>query len=339
MFIFLSILITVLFIILLIVAAVRPKHSEFSIFELERRVEIGDKSAKKALTREKSLGDVISLQRILTALLLVTLALLCVVNFGWLIGILISLFVVIEYGAISRLSFFRSCSQRLYKHLEKPMLRFMRKAPFVFKILRSVSTDDYIRNQHIDSRAELQHLIDESENVLTPDEKKLIVHSLSFDDQLVNTIMTPRDEISSIKKSEFLGPLALNDLHKVGHSRLPVINGDIDHIVGILHLQSLLTLDIKRSMTAEKAMEPKVYYIREDQNLHHALAAFLRTHHHLFIVVNESRETIGLLTLQDVIEALLGRKIIDEFEAHDDLRSVASRNLRNYNHPEKYEDV
>ena len=301
------------------------KHSEFSIFELERRVEMGDKSAKKALIREKSLGDVISLQRVLVALLLIVLALLSVVNFDWLIGVFVALFVVIEYGAISRLGFFRSCSKKLYKHLEKPTLRFIRKAPFIFKIIRSVSTDDHMHDQHIHSRAELQHLIDESENVLTSDEKKLIVNSLSFDDQLVNTIMTPRNMISSIKKTEFLGPLALNDLHKIGHSRLPVTNGDVDHIVGVLHLQSLLTLDIKRSMTAEKAMEPKVYYIREDQSLHHALAAFLRTHHHLFIVVNESRETVGLLTLEDVIEALLGHKIIDEFDAHDDLRLVASR--------------
>jgi len=128
-------------------------------------------------------------------------------------------------------------------------------------------------------------------------------------------------------------------LHQKGHSRLPVIDGDIDHVIGILHLQSLLALDIKRSVTAEKAMEPRVYYIRQDQTLQHALAAFLRTHHHLFIVVNEFRETVGLLTLEDVIEALLGRKIIDEFDAHDDLRAVALRNINHNNHPKGLENV
>jgi CBS domain containing-hemolysin-like protein len=86
-------------------------------------------------------------------------------------------------------------------------------------------------------------------------------------------------------------------------------------------------------------MKPRVLYIREDQTLQHALAAFLRTHHHLFIVVNEFRETVGLVTLEDVIEALLGRKIIDEFDAHDDLRAVALRNPRDNNEPEKGQDV
>ena len=106
-----------------------------------------------------------------------------------------------------------------------------------------------------------------------------------------------------------------------------------------MNLKNLLTLDTKHSSTAEKAMEPKVYYIREDQTLQHALAAFLKTHHQLFVVVNEFRETVGLLSLEDVIEALIGQKIVDEFDAHDDLRAVALRNPRLNNHPEKRQDV
>jgi len=174
---------------------------------------------------------------------------------------------------------------------------------------------------------------------LTADEKRLVIHSLSFNDQLINTIMTPRSMIVSIDHLDFLGPLRLDDLHKTGHSRLPVINEDIDHIVGILQISNLLALDVKKSTTAEKAMDPKVYYIREDQTLNHALAAFIRTRHHLFIVVNQFRETVGILSLEDVIEALIGRKIVDEFDQHDDLRAVALRNPKANNRPEKRIDV
>ncbi len=80
-------------------------------------------------------------------------------------------------------------------------------------------------------------------------------------------------------------------------------------------------------------MEKKVYYINQAQTLQHALAAFLSTQHHLFVVVNGYRETAGILTLEDCIEALLGRKIIDEFDTHDDLRVVASRNAKQHNNP------
>jgi CBS domain containing-hemolysin-like protein len=72
-------------------------------------------------------------------------------------------------------------------------------------------------------------------------------------------------------------------------------------------------------------MEKKVYYINQDQTLDHALAAFLKTRHHLFVVVNGYRETSGILTLEDVIETLLGREIVDEFDLYDDLRAVAAQ--------------
>lgn len=289
-----------------------PSRSQHSSFELDYRIEQGDKSAKKALEREKILSDVVSLQRILVSLLLMTIALLGVVAFGWLIGTLVAIFVALEYGSIARIGFIKNLSKKLYNRAESSILNFIKKAPFLIKLFRSVSDGKGVHSLRIESRAELQNLVDESENVLTPDEKKLIVHSLSFNDKLVNSIMTPRNQICSINKSEFLGPLALDELHKVGHSRLPVISGDIDHIVGILNLQSLLALDVKRSTTAEKAMEPKVYYIRQDQTLDKALTMFLRSHHHLLIVVNESQKTVGLVTLTDVIETLLGHKIVDE---------------------------
>jgi CBS domain containing-hemolysin-like protein len=194
-------------------------------------------------------------------------------------------------------------------------------------------------NVRLSSREELHHLVETSGSLLSADEKALISHSLTFNDRAVKKIMTPRSVIDSISHKELLGPLVLDDLHKTGHSRFPVVDGDIDHVVGMLHIQDLLTLDTKRSTTAAKAMEPRVFYVREDQTLKYALTAFLRTHHHLFVVVNEFRETVGLLSLEDVIEALIGRKIIDEFDAHDDLRAVAAHNPRGNNHPEKREDV
>ena len=58
------------------------------------------------------------------------------------------------------------------------------------------------------------------------------MHSLSFDNEKVSSVMTPRNEIKTIKKSEILGPLVLDDLHKTGHSRFPVIDGDVDNSYG-----------------------------------------------------------------------------------------------------------
>jgi magnesium and cobalt transporter len=125
----------------------------------------------------------------------------------------------------------------------------------------------------------------------------------------------------------------LDELHKTGHSRFPVIDTDIDHIVGVLHIKDLLRVGAKDSETAEQAMEKRVFYINQEQTLDHALAAFIKTRHHLFVVVNGYRETAGVLTLEDVMEALLGREIVDEFDLHDDLRAVAARSAKDNNNP------
>lgn len=176
-------------------------------------------------------------------------------------------------------------------------------------------------------------MIEESGVVISADEKKLLVNGLGFASKTVEQIMTPRGVVETIAKDELIGPLTLDELHRTGHSRFPVIDGDIDHVVGVLHIKELLTSFDKKSQTAEKAMERKVFYINQDQTLDHALAAFIKTRHHLFVVVNGYRETAGIVSLEDVIEALLGREIVDEFDIHDDLRVVAARNARTNNNP------
>jgi CBS domain containing-hemolysin-like protein len=280
-----------------------------------------------------------SLVQISQALLLSIFTILVVVTFGWLLGIIIVIVIVLLHGSLGRISFVARIAHKLYGVYEPHLITFAHRHPKVLGVIGMYTIEDERAPLRFESRDELHELVSSSVGVLSANEKKLLTHSLSFSEQLVSSVMTPSSAITSIKKSEFLGPLTLDELHKTGHSRLPVIDQDIDHIVGVLYLQNLLALDIKHSMTAEKAMEPRVFYIREDQTLQHALAAFLRTHHHLLIVINEYRETVGLLTLEDVIEALLGRKIIDEFDSHEDKRTVALRNPHDNNEPKNHEDV
>lgn len=319
--------------LLVLVNAVRVRPSELSDFELERREREGKPEAALERRRSRRIADVLSLQRAVSAILLVACVLLAVAAWGWLVGGIVAVVLAFEYGVIAKLSFLRRLAQPTYLRVEPKLIELLERYSKAFVVLRSVAPTTY--ETKVDSREELLHLVQKAGGVLTADEKALIASGLTFGNRQVSDVMTPRSVIDSIKRSEILGPLVLDDLHKMGHSRFPVIHGDLDHVVGILHLRDLLMVDSTRKHTAkvESAMEPKVFYIREDQTLEHALKAFLKTHHHLFIVVNEYRETVGLLTLEDVMEALLGRKIIDEFDAHDDLRAVAARNPRSNNEP------
>lgn len=332
------ILFIVLAVLLVLVTSVTPRPSDLSRYELERAAEHGDVGAKDALHREGLLPDVFSLRQIVTSLLLVGTVMLAIASFGWLTGGLLAVVVALEYGALARVRLITGISNTYYAKYEAAILRFVEKFQLFFRFVRiavPVSVPFRLR-----SRDELVHLVEESIGVVSNDEKKLIINGLGATDHRIEQIMTPRSVVDSIDKKEHLGPLVLDDLHKTGHSRFPVIDKDIDHVIGVLHVRDLLEIDARRKSTSvEKAMDPRVYYIKQDQTLEHALAAFLRTRHHLFIVINEFRETVGIVTLEDVVEALLGRKIVDEFDTHEDLRKVAERNPRGNNHSAASEDV
>lgn len=309
--------------LLMVAASVTPRRSTLSIYELERRRDSEDKSATDELRREMLIDDVVALIRIAESLLLVLVVATAVGVFGPIVGVIISISISIFYGRIARFDFVHHGAERLYDYIEPELIDFVDHKSWLMKFVRTAAAPR--SETTINSRQELEHLVEASGPVLSSDEKKLIISGLNFREKTVESIMTPRSVVETIDKDEMIGPLTLDSLHRSGHSRFPVIDGDIDHVIGVLHIRKLLTLDDKTSETAGQAMEKKVYYINQDQTLDHALAAFLKTRHHLFVVVNGYRETSGILTLEDVIETLLGREIVDEFDLYDDLRAVAAQ--------------
>lgn len=279
-----------------------------------------------------------SLQIVLVAFFLAVSVLLAVASFGWFLGLIIAVVLSLEYSVISKLSIVQKYSHKIFTKYEKNIFGIINKIRPYLKLIKSISNNDLIKNKEIFNRDDLKTIL-ESSSFLTKEEKSLFINGLEFNQKTVGEVMTPRSLIKSIEKSEFLGPLVLDDLHKQGHSRLPVINKDIDHVVGVLYLHDLLSLEQKKSTTAEKIMEGKVYYIHKDQNLDHALSAFINTKHHLFIVINDIRETVGLLTLRDALETLIGRKLEDRFSHHDNIELVSKRILKENNNPPNHQDV
>ena len=168
--------------------------------------------------------------------------------------------------------------------------------------------DDHTKSQYAD---------------ISADEARLVRHSLSYGDKKISDIMIPRKVVSMVSATDQMGPILMNELHKSGHSRFPVYDPDhTDMIVGTLYLKSLV--GDKASGPVKKTMSDKVYFVHEELDLNHALDAFIKTKHHIFIVVNNFEEFVGILTIEDVIEQILGRQIVDEFDNYENLREVAA---------------
>ncbi len=324
MFTFLVIISAVSWVLFVLVAALRLEPSLVSKFELARR----SVQSKKELRRETLLPHVATLRGIVALLLLTSTTLLFVVTYGWGFGVIFSILANIAGVALAAVSFVSHWSSAIYAKYEMSVLGVVEHLLVVLRPFGGLSFGDVEKYRRFDSKEELLRMVAQAEGVLSEQERQVIGNTLGFSDKTVSSVMTPRTGIDAVNRAEFLGPLVLDELHAKGHSRLPVIEKDIDHVVGVLYLRDLLSLDEKRSMTVAKAMDKKVYYIHQDDTLSHALAALLKTHHHLCIVINDVRETVGLLTLEDVIEAMLGQQIIDE-DDHTDPHIVAAQKKNN----------
>jgi CBS domain containing-hemolysin-like protein len=315
MSIFLAIPAAIAFTYLVMATAMHPTRPPYSLAELKRRAKHSDAYVLE-LDRYELYASLVTFLGSVRAILLVLMVCSLIGAFGWLGGIGISLVLALVYPAIARFKLIRKWCQAYYKGLEPGLLDFVARSNRFFKALREPSTKIHEPQSRVYSKEDLSELIERSKEVAGEPERALLVSALAFSNKTVASIMTPRKAIKFIKDSEFLGPLVLDELHALGHSRLPVVSKNLDHVVGILHLRDLLSLDIKRSSTAEKAMEPKVNYIQQDATLEQALEAFLRARHHICIVTNENQETVGLLTIEDVVETLVGRRILNEETAH-----------------------
>jgi CBS domain containing-hemolysin-like protein len=164
------------------------------------------------------------------------------------------------------------------------------------------------------------------DNRIDPVDLSIAQGTITFGDKPVRTIMTPRRQIKMVGADEQVGPMLMDELHKSGHSRFPVVKGSAKstspEVVGTLYLKDIIGYD--GSSPVKSLARKDVYYINEDSSLRQALDAFLKTHHHLLIVVNSFEEIVGVVSLEDVLEQIVGQPILDEFDNYENLRAVAS---------------
>jgi CBS domain containing-hemolysin-like protein len=154
----------------------------------------------------------------------------------------------------------------------------------------------------------------EEEGEIKEEEKELIHNIFEFDDTNASEIMTPRGDMFVIDADEKPN---FEKIIESGFTRIPVIEGDVDHIIGILNIKDLFLhiitsdndIDVRTTMTAP-------YFVPENKKLDKLLHQFKKRKHHLAIVVDEHGGVSGLITLEDALEELVG-EISDETDKEE----------------------
>ena len=156
----------------------------------------------------------------------------------------------------------------------------------------------------------------EEEGGIEEEEKELIHNIFEFDDTSASEIMTPRADMFVINVDDELNVEAII---RSGFSRIPVIEEDIDHVIGILNIKDLFMHQVTSAQqTDARSVMSEPYFVPENKKLDHLLQEFKRRKQHLAIVVDEHGGVSGLITLEDALEEIVG-EIVDEtdrFEPH-----------------------
>ncbi len=156
----------------------------------------------------------------------------------------------------------------------------------------------------------------EEEGEIKEEERELIHNIFEFDDTNASEIMTPRADMFVIDIDEKFN---LEEVIQSGFTRFPVIEGDIDHVIGMLNIKDLFMHQATKSdMIDVRKFMMKSYFVPENKKLDSLLKQFKIRKQHMAIVVDEHGGVSGLITLEDALEEIVG-EIIDEtdkFEPH-----------------------
>lgn len=154
---------------------------------------------------------------------------------------------------------------------------------------------------------------------LQEDERAMIHSIIEFGDIEVHEIMVPRTDMVGVQADTDPETIA-RLIQDKGHSRLPLFADDVDHIVGIIHVKDLLSKSTQSPGDSPdlRALAREAYFVPESKRLDDLLRAFREEKHHMAIVVDEYGGTAGLVTLEDVLEEIVG-DIQDEYDKEQPL--------------------
>ena len=152
-----------------------------------------------------------------------------------------------------------------------------------------------------------------SDNLISQDSYQMILGVFSVSEIPVREIMIPRPHVIAIDVNEELNAV-INKVIESGHSRFPVVNGKLDEIIGILHAKDLLKNQISTAndFDLHDYMRPATF-IPESKRLNVLLNDFKASRNHIAIVIDEHSNVSGLVTLEDLIEEIIG-EIDDEHD-------------------------
>lgn len=220
-----------------------------------------------------------------------------------------------------------------------PMIWFYRLSyPFIWLLngtanllLRALGITPMSEAEMAHSEEELRLILARSykQAVLDRDERRLLERVFDFADRSVRQVMVPSVEVIFLDVQKSLEEnLQLAREH--GHTRYPLCDGTLDRVLGIIHVKDLFWKLREAGGNVDlRTMKRPVHFVPDSKYIKALLTEFRRTHSHLAVVVDEFGSTVGIVTLEDILEELVG-EIQDEFDIDVPQPMIQKKDDRHY---------
>lgn len=249
----------------------------------------------------------------------------------------IMIFMILVFGEIVPKSLAISNAEAIAKKIARPVeiiSSFLFPLIFFFKIIINALYYFFgkkrVKEKKEITEEDLITLINvgKDEGVIEEEEKKMIRNIFEFGDTMVKEVMVPRVDIACIPSEAKLNSI-LRLIKKMGHSRIPVYKETIDNIIGILYTKDLLVVYEQWYKSKEKFDLKKIirraYFVPENKKIDDLLDIFQRDKIQIAIAIDEYGGTAGLVTMEDVVEEIVG-EIIDEYDKETKLYEIIDNN-------------
>lgn len=190
--------------------------------------------------------------------------------------------------------------------------------PFV-KLSKLISRLLTKNKKHFITRDEMLASVEigERHGTLKPGEKDVIKNLLMLSDVKVKNIMTPREAVVAFSCEQTVENV-VKSRYPFNYSRIPVYKGSFNKVIGLVHKYQILeAASMGLYDTPIKTLMHKLHTVPENSSVAYAMEQMIKRKEHLFLVVGKAKRPIGIVTLEDAIETLLGVQIIDEFDVDE----------------------
>ena len=257
-----------------------------------------------------------ALDPIMAALIAFTVAFLVITFLHVVIGELVPKGLALRHSETVALAV--SAPVRGFFILLKPLIWVLQRSSDV--VLRALGVEPPGGEDEVLSEAELKMVLDRStaHGEIEQQEQEMLYKVFDFADKEVSAVMVPRPEVVALSV-ELPPEQALAAMIESPYTRYPVYRESLDHVVGILHVRDLISALTDRGIAGvqvEELLRP-AHIVPETKDLAALLSEFRRTNQHMAIVVDEYGDLEGIVTLEDLLEEIVG-EIEDEFDLPDE---------------------